>query len=257
MAKKIVRVNTGKEDTSRTEGTWKPTEESKARAKKIRIFAIIAFVLAIGAEVAAIFVLKKTPINMTWLIVWIIVALIFSITGSVLWKKANRLDPASKKDKFRFFVQNQLGAIIAMIAFLPLVILIFMNKDMTGKQKGIAGGIAAVALVVAGLVGADFNPPSVEEYTEQTKRVEDLTGKNYVYWTKSGKSYHLYSDCGYINGKRTTEIFEGTVAEARELKNITDLCDRCARQAERAKEIEAEDVTNLLNQEATETNSNE
>jgi len=63
----------------------------------------------------------------------------------------------------------------------------------------------------------------VEQYTEQTRQVEDLTGgKNYVYWTKSGKSYHLYNTCGYINGKRTDEIFEGTVAQAHEMKNITE-----------------------------------
>ena len=60
-------------------------------------------------------------------------------------------------------------------------------------------------------------------------------GINNVYWTKSGKSYHLYQDCSYINTARTTEIFEGTVANARELKNITDLCDRCKNRAEKAK----------------------
>ena len=168
----------------------------------------------------------------------IIGALIFAVIGNVLWKKANRLDPASEKDKTRFFIQNQLGMIISIIAFLPLVILIFTNKDLSGKQKGIVGSIAAIALIIAGVTGVDFDPPSIEQYTEQTAQVEALTGGvNHVYWTKSGKSYHLYSDCSYINSDRTTEIFEGTVAQARELKNITDLCDRCERRA--VKENEA------------------
>ncbi|HQI71472.1 MAG TPA: hypothetical protein PLT47_12020, partial [Bacteroidales bacterium] len=57
------------------------------------------------------------------------------IIGSLQWKKANRFDPASEKDKIRFFIQNQLGAIISIIAFLPLIILIFTNKNMTGSKK--------------------------------------------------------------------------------------------------------------------------
>jgi uncharacterized protein YacL len=162
--------------------------------------------------------------------------LVFAIVGSLLWKKSNRLDPASEKNKIKFFVQNQLGLIISIIAFLPLVILIFTNKNMSGKQKGVVGVIAVIAMLIAGVTGIDFNPPSQEQYLEQTKEVESLTnGVNHVYWTKSGKSYHLYQDCSYINSARTNEIFEGTVAQARELKNITDLCDRCENKAKKEK----------------------
>ena len=80
--------------------------------------------------------------------------------------------------KIRFFIQNQLGAIITIIAFLPLVILIFTNKDMKGKQKGLVGVIAVIALVVAGFIGIDFDPASIEKYTQETARVESLMGKN-------------------------------------------------------------------------------
>jgi len=230
-SKKITRV--GGEESNSTQG-FVASNESKAKAKKLRIIAIIAFIIAIGVEIFAILELRKVPVNMTMLIVFIVITLIFAVTGSILWKKSNRLDPASKKNKFKFFVQNQLGLIIAVVAFLPLVVLIFTNKNMTGKQKGIAGSIAIAALAIAGITGTDFNPPSIEQYTEQTQQVESLTGGNHVYWTKSGKSYHLFSDCGYINGKRTNEIFEGTVANARELKKITDLCDRCQNKAKKA-----------------------
>ena len=216
-----------------------PTEKSTSKAITLRIIAAISWILAIGAEVVAILLLQRPPIEMVWLIVLIAVDLAFAIVGSLLWKKANRFDPASQKEKVRFFIQNQLGAIISVIAFLPLVILIFTNKDMSGKQKGLAGAIAVVALLVAGVVGVDFNPPSQEQYAEQTARVESLTGANAVFWTKSGTSYHLYSDCSYINTARTSEIFQGTVAQARELKNITDLCDRCAGRAEKERGLEA------------------
>jgi len=53
-----------------------------------------------------------------------------------------------------------------VLAFLPLVVLIFMDKDMDPKNKKIAGGIGAVLAVAATLIGVDFNPPSVEQYTK-------------------------------------------------------------------------------------------
>ena len=242
--KKLTKVKGG-ESSSESKKTFVPTDQSKSKAKTLRIIAILSWVVAIGLEVFAIILLKKPPINMTWLIVLIVADLIFAVIGSLLWKKANRFDPASEKDKVRFFLQNQLGLIIAIIAFLPLVILIFTNKDMSGKQKGILGSIAAIALVIAGLTGIDYNPPSQEQYLEQTEQVKSLNnGVNSVYWTKSGKSYHLFQDCSYINSDRTTEIFEGTVAQARELKKITDLCDRCERKAMKendSEEIDAEE----------------
>jgi len=173
---------------------------------------------------------------MLWLIVFIAADLVFAVIGSLLWKKANRFDPASEKDKFRFFIQNQLGVIIAVVAFLPLVILIFTNKDMSGKQKGILGAVAIAALVIAGIVGVDFNPPSQEQYAEQTQRIEDLTGGNLVYWTDFGTKYHIYSDCYHINTTKTDEIFEGTVAKARELEKITELCKTCEARAIKEKE---------------------
>jgi hypothetical protein len=239
-SKKITRVE-GAEEALREERKFTASEESKGRARKLRIIAIVLWVLAIGSEVAAFLFLRQPEVNMTWLIVCIGVALVLMVIGNLLWKKANRLDPASEKDKFRFFVQNQLGMIISVLAFLPLVILIFTNKNLSGKQKGIVGTIAIAALAIAGLTGTDFNPPSQEQYADQIEEVKRLNnGQDYVYWTKSGKSYHIFSTCSYTNTRRTTEIFEGTVAQARELKNITDLCDRCGRQAERENAVDGE-----------------
>lgn len=258
--KKITKIDGADEQSTQSRG-FVPTEESKGKATQLRMFAALSWLGAIGAQIWAITFLFKQPQPknfMTWMIALIVVDLAFAILGSYLWKKSNRLDPASEKNKFMFFMQSQLGLVVAIIAFLPLVIFVFTSKNLDGKQKGIIGGIAAVALVIAGIAGTDFNPPSVEQYTEQTAQVEGLNnGVNHVFWTKSGKSFHLFQECHTINKKATTEIFQGTVAQARELKNITDLCDFCERKAEKNKAAEniletPETEESTIEEEATE-----
>lgn len=212
------------------------SDEAKSKAGQLRAFAILAWVIAIAGEIFAILKLIHNE-TMTWLIVAIAVILVLSITGSLLWKRANRLDPASEKDKTKFFFQNQLGAIMGVLSFLPLVILIFMNKDLDGKTKGIAGAIGVVALLVAGIVGVDFNPPSIEKYTqqinEQTAAVKNLNnGVDVVYWTNAGNKYHLYADCPHIKNR---EQHSGTVEEAWKERKIGDseLCLTCKKRAEK------------------------
>ncbi len=251
-SKKVTRVSGGEDAPQKT---FVPTPEAKGKATQLRIIAGILWLLGIGAQIGAISLLFKQPVVMMWIIILIVVDLALVITGSILWKKSNRFDPASKQNKFMFFMQSQLGLVTAIIAFLPLIIFIFTSKNLDGKQKGILGGIAVVALIIAGVVGTDFNPPSAEEYAEQTSRIEELTGGNLVYWTKSGTKYHIYDDCSHINSNRTDEIFEGTVAKARELKNITELCKTCENRAEKAKgllDAEHEHEITTPNEEVTE-----
>jgi hypothetical protein len=97
-------------------------------------------------------------------------------------------------------------------------------------------------MLAAGITGVDFNPPSQEQYAEQTARVEQLMDRNNVYWTKAGTRYHLYSDCYRINTRRTDEIFNGSVAKARELKNITRLCSTCEVRASKAKGLKVDEA---------------
>src|SRR5512137_23956 len=121
--KKVTRVGGDDASVAATEKetrTFVASDESKGKARSSRWLAVISWIVAIGFEVGAILFLKKTPINTTWLIALIVADLVFAVIGNLLWKKANRFDPASEKDKFKFFIQNQLGAIIAVIAFLPL-----------------------------------------------------------------------------------------------------------------------------------------
>lgn len=148
---------------------WQATQDQKGSASRLRIFAALSWLVAIGGEIAGIVMLKQHKFdhgNLALLIGILVVIAVFAIAGSLMWKAANRHDPASRADTFRFFVQNQLGAIITLIAFLPLVVLIFLDKDMDPKNKKIAGGIGAVLAVVATLIGVSFKPPSVEQYTQ-------------------------------------------------------------------------------------------
>lgn len=218
---------------------FEASPESKAKAKQLRVFAFLAWLLAMAGQIFAILKLINNE-TMVWLIVVIVVILGLAITGSMLWKKANRLDPASEKNKVKFFVQNQLGAIMGVLAFLPLVILILTNKNLDGKTKGIAGTIAVVAMLVAGVSGVDFNPPSIEKYTEeineQTATLKNINLDNdSVYWTSAGNKYHIYEDCQHIVGR--TSISNGTVKESWEKKGISELCKTCEKRAIKERNI--------------------
>jgi hypothetical protein len=148
---------------------WRATQGQASAAKRLRIFAALSWVVAIGTEIAGIVLLLKHKFdhgNLALLIGLLVVIAIFAIGGSLMWKAANKQDPASRADTAKFFFQNQLGAIITVIAFLPLLVLIFMDKDMDPKNKKIAGGIGAVLALGATLIGVSWKPPSVEQYTQ-------------------------------------------------------------------------------------------
>lgn len=148
---------------------WRASQGQKSAATRLRLFAVIAWIIAIAGEVAAIVLLYRHTFdhgNLGLLIGILVGIAIFAIAGNLLWKAANKQDPASRADGFKFFVQNQLGAIITLIAFVPLVVLIFMDKDMDPKNKKVAGGVGAVLAIIAALIGVSYKPPSVEQYTQ-------------------------------------------------------------------------------------------
>lgn len=152
------------------------------------------------------------------LLVLLVVIAALSITGSVLWKRANRLDPARRSDTVRFFVQNQLGAIIAVVAFLPLIILVFLNKDMDSRQKTTAGIVGVVLAALAVVIGVDLDPPSVEQYTADQSAVIQLLGQDEVVWVDGGAVYHVCEDVSDI--QTGSEKRFGTTAEAVEAGKI-------------------------------------
>jgi hypothetical protein len=148
---------------------WRATHGQKSAATRLRIFAAIAWIIAIATEIAGVVMLRQHKFdhgNLPLLIGLLVVIAVFAIAGSLMWKAANKHDPARQSDTARFFFQNQLGAIITVVAFLPLIVLIFMDKDMDPKNKKIAGGVGVALAALATFIGIDFNPPSVEKYTQ-------------------------------------------------------------------------------------------
>ena len=148
---------------------WQASQGQQSSASRLRLFAWLAWIVAIGAEIVAVYFLlhhKFDNGNLPLLVGFLIGIAVFAIAGSLMWKAAYRNDPASRENGASFFAKNQLGAIMTVIAFLPLLVLILMDKDMDPKNKQIAGGIGAVLAVVATLFGVNFKPPSVEQYTQ-------------------------------------------------------------------------------------------
>ena len=202
----------------------------KERARSKRILAIVLWVVAIAFEVIGILRLSGI-INLfsnlsvtTFLIICILLDLAFFIPGSLLWKKANHIDPASEKNKTKFWVINNLGTILSVLAFLPLIIFVLTNKDLDKKSKGIVTVIAVIALLVAGVTSYDFNPVSKEQLERAEKEVLNVSENGKVYWAPHSKKYHVDPDCPAFSQSET--VYEGTVKQAYE-HNLTDPCRRC------------------------------
>jgi len=148
---------------------WQATQGQKSSATRLRLFAALAWLIAIGGEIYGIILFRQNKFdhgNLPLLIGILVGIAIFAIAGNLLWKAANRHDPARASDTGRFFFQNQLGAIITLIAFLPLIFLIFTDKNMDPQTKKVAGGVGAALAVLAAVMGVSFKPPSVEQYTQ-------------------------------------------------------------------------------------------
>ena len=221
----------------------------KSGAKPRRIFAVILWILAIACEAVGILnIFKKITLpdclnQLTWLIILIVADLIFLVIGSMLWKKANHTDPASEKNKTKFWLWNNLGSIVAVIAFLPLIIIIFTNKDLDGKTKKIAGIVAIVALLIGGIASYDFNPVSSEQLEAARAEIlanggydTDKDGNPVVYWLEHSTKYHINANCQHINRKGTSdEIKRGTIDAAFQ-NGLTEPCRTCIKSMEKLNE---------------------
>lgn len=205
---------------------------TRKNALPFRIGAIVCWILAIVCEVFAIlfftikldwgFLYEEPGHTIAW-IVALVVDLILVIVGSLLWKRGNHLDPAKKSQPARFWIQNNLGVIIAAIAFIPFIIFALTDKNATKKSKLLATIAAVVALLIGVLFGIDWNPLSQEEMLENAHI-------DTVYWTNSGTVYHaFYDECYHIAGKE-----HNTTSSAEAIKEgKTRMCKYCESKLEK------------------------
>ena len=214
----------------------------KESAAGYRIGAVAAWVVAIVFEVLAVLILVG-KINLTFLptLAQLIIALVLDlacvIVGSLLWKKANRIDPASKANKVKFWFWNNMGLIVCAFAFIPFVILALTNKNADKKTKTIAAVVAVIALLIGGLVSYDWNPISAEEKDAAVETFGDTD----VYWSPFGTVYHTSSECSHLN--HSDELTVGTVEQAIQA-NKTRLCKTCAARDQIDLEKAAENAEN-------------
>jgi len=210
-------------------------------ATGLRIGAILLWVAALVCEIMAIRMFNLA--DETLAIVFIVADAITCIIGSLLWKRSNKIDPPSKKNKFTFFLKSQLGLIACLICFIPLGILLLKNQDLSAKSKKLIAIIAAVCFVATAGTSIDYAPVSAEEVA-QAEAVAATSG-NYdgsVYWTRWGKSYHFDKDCQSLRNTKAENLYNGSLANAMSEKR-TDPCDFCAKGVE---DIDPETLETLL-----------
>lgn len=213
--------------------------EAKPRATSKRIIAIVLWLLALFFEIVGILRLNGTinwfsSLNqVTFLIICLILDLILVVIGSQIWKKANHIDPASEKDKTKFWIQNNLGVIISVIAFLPIIIVVLLNKDLSKKEKTIVSVVAIIALLIAGFSSYDYNPVSSEQLKHAENEVLNVSKDGYVYWAPHSKKYHVDKDCRAFSQSET--VYKGTVADAFEA-GLTEPCRICIPKLEEEEE---------------------
>ena len=166
--------------------------------------------------------------------------LIFLIIGSSFWKKANHIDPASKEKKVAFFLQNQMGLIMAIICFVPFIILLLKNdKDgnlkLNKKQKTIVLVAACVALAIGSLASIDWDPISAEE---KTAAIAEHGGEA-IYVTQYGHCYHYFDDCQSLTKSNTVmevenqDWYDPSMSEIESAidNGYTKLCSFCENRA--------------------------
>ncbi len=195
-------------------------------ATGLRIGAIVLWVVALALEVVAFLVLNGT-LNLTFMpslwqiIIALVLDLVCVIIGSQLWKKANHIKPASEKNKFLFWLWNNMGLIVCAVAFIPFVILALTNKEADKKTKAIATVVAVIALLIGGVASYDFNPVSEEQQQAAISAINED-----VFWSPFGKVYHTSEDCQALNQSDT--LTYGTVEQAI-AEGRTRLCAFCAK----------------------------
>ena len=186
-------------------------DERKAQAKPFRIAAIALWVLGLIAEILC-FVFLKGNKPMPWVITPLVVDFVLVVVGSQLWKKANHIDPPAKAEGALYWLKTELGVVVAVIAFFPIIIVLLLDKNSDKRTKNLATVVAVVALIAAGASGIDYHPATQEGLDNAAIQASKLSDGGKCYWTAGGSVYHFNPDCSHLS--HSAEIVQGTVSEA-------------------------------------------
>ena len=163
---------------------WRATHDQGAAAKRLRIFAGIAWIVAIGGEVAGIILLRQHKFdhgNLALLIGILVGVAIFAIAGSLMWKAANKLNTCAA----------QINAGQPTTACSP---------DVAAQAQDIAKDSKAVA--------------------EATKDAAHPAGQDVVYWiapeggAKKSAAPHVFHICQGVSPLRGKAVNHGSVTSA-------------------------------------------
>ena len=229
-----------KRKTTTAGGETMTAAKKTGSAAPKRIGAVILWILAIAFEIFALLMISNRIIlnrklHLVFIVAAIVIDLVLVIIGSLLWKSANLIDPASEKNKVKFWLWNNMGMLVAVLAFVPLIILTLLNKDADKKTKTVVGIVGAIALAIALLVGHDWDPFSAEDKAAMEKSYsDDVLPEGDVYFTDSGKKFHLYKDCQHIknsatiyNCKETAKDEGKKIVDIAIENNCTEVCKTC------------------------------
>lgn len=223
----------------------------EGNASGLRIGAVVCWVLAIAMEVVCCMAIAGKFVwfgsQLTTIIIPLVVDMAFVIAGSLMWKKANHIDPASEQNKLKFWLWNNMGVIVACLAFIPVIIYILTKKDLDPKTKKIATAVAAVAFAIAGVSSYDFNPVSQEQLQEQYGNA-DID----VYWVSTGEKYHTHADCQHLNLSTQDSLIVGSIGQAEEAGK-TELCKTCYKKDQKLKEESQANGLQQVEEQAEET----
>ena len=225
--KKIISADTGLEVEAGSRKKEKMKQAAPVgNAGGLRAGAVALWMVALVCEIVAVMIYSG-KINWTFVAtIWQIIAalmldLALVVTGAQLWKKANHIKPASEKNKFTFWLWNNMGVVACAVCFIPFIIIALLNKDTDKKTKTVAVAVAVVALLISGVASYDWNPVSEEMQQAAINAIADD-----VYWSPFGKVYHTHDDCQSLN--QSDQLTYGTVEQAI-AENRTRLCSFCAK----------------------------
>jgi len=122
------------------------------KATPQRTLAIVFWVLAFVCEVLAVLAwYQKVDLgfsdHVVQMVIFLVVDLIFTILGSLFWKKANKIAPVAAKEK-SFWIVNHMGQIAASFVFVPFILIIFPSRNGDSKAKSLSLCAAFLALVL-------------------------------------------------------------------------------------------------------------